>query len=396
MESADSRSPVSSSATPDTRLCASLGSILVSHFLCAFGFAVFSLFPKYLMTARGFSQAQTGPASMGLPLGALLFSPLVAMAMRRYPKAAMVRCCALCFAVVTSTFALTPDPALIPLLTVLLGGACMGVFNGGAGLTAEVAPEHGMARALGLHGASGMLGHALGPLALEPLAASRGWSTAFLVAATSASLASLLPLPAGQVRVGRFEASFGFLRSLRAILAVALLVGIMHNALWTAHQPLVLARGGHEMRGYFLGMSFGALGMRVAFGGLPDRVGHGRAALYALALYVVAALGMTWVTPETLPAFGLLHGVAHGVFYPALAALATKRVPLPARGEALTAMYAAFNVGATVASVSFARIGESYGPAIVFPCAATIGLLGWGTLRACLGQESVERKELAS
>lgn len=354
--------------------------IVLSHFMCAFGFSVFSLFPKYLMTARGLTQAETGTSTMGFPLGALLFSPLVAFAMGRYAKANIVRAGALCFALLTSCFMLAPDVRVIPLLSFLIGGACMGVFNGGAGLIAEVASEHRMARALGLHGAAGMLGHALGPLVIEQLAAYSGWGGAFALACASTLAAALLPLPASRPRAGRVEISFGFLRPLRVLLVVALFAGLMHNALWTAHQPLVLARGGHEMRGYFMGMCLGALTMRVLFGGLPDRLGRGRSALYSLTLYVAAALGMTWVTPSTLPAFGLLHGVAHGVFYPSIAALSTSRVAAGARGEALIAIYAAFNVGATLASVGFARLGERFGPAAVFPCAAAIGVIGWLTL----------------
>jgi MFS family permease len=351
-----------------------------SHFMCAFGFSVFSLFPKYLMTARGLSQADTGPATMGFPLGALMFSPLVAWAMGRFAKANIVRACALAYCALTSLFVLAPEPAVIPLLSFLIGGACMGVFNGGAGLVADISPDHGMARALGLHGAAGMLGHALGPLAMEPLAAHFGWGASFLLASGSALLAALLPLPYNVPRGGGFSLSPGFLRPLQALLVVTLFTGVMHNALWTAHQPLVLARGGHEMRGYFLGMSGGALIMRVMFGGLPDRLGRARAALYALVLYVVAAAGMTLVTPGTLPWFGLVHGVAHGVFYPAMAALAAGRVALGLRGEALIAIYAAFNVGAVCGSVGFARFGQSFGPAAVFPLAAALGLLGLATL----------------
>lgn len=350
--------------------------------MCAFGFSVFSLFPKYLMTARGLSQADTGPATMGFPLGALLFSPLVAFAMGRFPKANIVRVSALLYGTLTSLFVFAPDPAIIPLLSFLIGGACMGVFNGGAGLVADIAPDHAMARALGLHGAAGMLGHALGPLVMEPLAAHFGWSTSFGLASGAALLASLLPLAHNVPRGGGFTISLGFLRPLHALLVVSLFAGVMHNALWTAHQPLVLARGGHEMRGYFLGMSGGALFMRVMFGGLPDRLGRAQAALYALILYVVAAAGMTLVTPSTLPWFGLLHGIAHGVFYPAMAALATGRVALGLRGEALIAIYAAFNVGATCGSVAFARFGQAYGPASVFPLAAALGLIGLFTLTA--------------
>jgi DHA1 family inner membrane transport protein len=353
---------------------------VASHFLCAFGFSVFSLFPKYLMTSRGLSQADTGPIVMGFPLGALLFSPLVAVAMGRFPKAQIVRFCILVYCALTALFMLAPTPAIMPLLSFLIGGACMGVFNGGAGLVADIAPQQAMARALGLHGAAGMLGHALGPLVMEPLAARFDWSTSFGLAVGSAFCASLLPLAHNQPHGGGFSLSWGFLRPLSAVLVVTLFTGVMHNALWTAHQPLVLARGGHEMRGYFLGMSGGALLMRVLFGGLPDRIGCARAALYTLMLYVVAAAGMTLVTPQTLPGFGLLHGIAHGVFYPAIAALATASVALNLRGEALIAIYAAFNVGATLGSVGFARFGEAFGPAAVFPLAALLGLVGLFTL----------------
>jgi len=164
------------------------------------------------------------------------------------------------------------------------------------------------------------------------------------------------------------------------LMVVTLFAGVMHNALWSSHQPLVLARGGHQMRGYFVGMSLGALGMRVLFAGLPDRLGRARSTLYALTVYLFAALAMTWVTPASLPLFGLVHGVAHGLFYPSMASLAAGRVPAHARGEALIAIYAAFNVGATLASAGFARFGQAYGPAAVFPCAAALGLLGWLTL----------------
>ena len=354
--------------------------VVFSHFMCAFGFSVFSLFPKYLMTARGLSQAQTGPATMGFPLGALLFSPLVAFAMARFAKRDIIRFCALACCALTLLFVTAPSAGLIPVLSFLIGGAAMGVFNGGAGLVAEVAPDHAMARALGFHGAAGMMGHALGPLAMEPLAASLGWPSSFALAASATLLAALLPLQRNAPRGGGYRLSLGFLRPLQALLIVSLFAGVMHNALWTAHQPLVLARGGHEMRGYFLGMSGGALIMRVFFASLPDRMGRARAAFYALTLYVVAALSMTWVEPELLALFGLAHGIAHGVFYPAMAALATGRVVAGLRGESLIAIYAAFNVGATCASVGFARFGQSFGPAAVFPLAAALGLLGWLTL----------------
>ncbi len=370
------------SADEEPALRSGFWLIVCSHFASTLGISIFALFPKYLLTSRGMSQAEIGSSTMGLPLGALLGSPLVAFAMSRYEKRAIVRASGLALALLTGLFTLGPSADALPLLSVLVGGAAMAIFNGGAALTAEVAPEAGMARALGLHGAAGMLGHALGPVLLEPLAARAGWTSAFALAASFALAGTLIPLPRGSVLPGRALPALDFARPLGVILLAAVCAGIMHNALWTSHQPLVLARGGNEVRGYFLGMSLGALCMRVFFGGLPDRLGRAKSALYALSLYIVTSIAMTWVQPATLFWLGLAHGVAHGVFYPAIAALATGKVPTRARGEALTILYAAFNVGATCASFGFARFGEMFGPAAVFPVAAAFGVMGWFVLVA--------------
>jgi len=115
--------------------------------------------------------------------------------------------------------------------------------------------------------------------------------------------------------------------------------------------------------------------MRVAFGGLPDRLGVSRSTRASLCVYIVATFAMTAVTPAMLGALGLLHGLAHGVYYPAMAARCTRRVGEHARGHALTAAYAAFNIGATAGSFGFARLGEALGPASVFPVAGAIGLV---------------------
>jgi predicted MFS family arabinose efflux permease len=75
-----------------------------------------------------------------------------------------------------------------------------------------------------------------------------------------------------------------------------------------------------------------------------------------------------------------VHGVAHGVFYPATGAMCTARLAMAERGRGLMLLYAAFNVGACLGSVSFAQVGAAFGPASVFPLAATFGLLALGVL----------------
>jgi MFS family permease len=355
--------------------------LLASHFTVALGFSVFSLLPKYLLTTRGLTQAELGPATMAIPLGSLLFAPITAWALGRASKAQLVRWGALGFALVSAGFAAGPSTALVPLLAALVGGSVMVVFSSGSGLMAEVAPQAAMARALGLHGAAGMVGHAIGPLALERIAHVFGFEAAFACAGVAACLSALIPLPAGPPRASAALApSAAIARAVGPLLVISSLAGVMHNALWVSHQPLVLARGGTDMGSYYLGMSAGGILMRVAFGGLPDRLGVRRSVRASLALYTLATLGMAWVTPTSLGAFGLLHGIAHGVFYPATGAMCTARLAMTERGRGLMLLYAAFNIGASLGSISFAHVGAAFGPASVFPVAATCGLLALGVL----------------
>lgn len=351
--------------------------VLASHFAAALGFSVLSILPKYLLTARDLGQGDTGPITMAVPLGSLAAAPLVAWALARFPKAWVVRAGACVFAAACAALAQSPPLDALPLLGACTGASVMAVFAAGSALMADVAEPGHMARALGLHGAAGMLGHALGPQLLEPLATRAGWPWAFTAAGLAALGTALIPLPASAPVAGHGarQALGGPLRLLAVPLAMSGIVGLMHNALWVSHQPLVLARGGHEVASYFFGMSSGGLIMRVGFGGLPDRMGLARSTRASLVAYLVATLAMTWVTPAWLGVLGLAHGLAHGVFYPSIAARCTARVPSAARGPALTALYACFNVGATLGSLGFARVGEALGPASVFPVAFALGLL---------------------
>lgn len=375
-----------------------LAPVFAAHFLCALGFSALALMPKYLITERGLSQAETGPVTMAGPLGVLVFSPLVSYAMRRLTLARIVRVSAWLSALLALAFTQHPPLAALPVLALLAGAATMGVYNAGSALVAEVSPVRGMARALGFYGAAGMAGYAIGPAVIEPLAARAGWAWAFAFAALAAVLGGMLPLP--RTRPSEETDTPGAraarqLGGLGGLVLVCVLCGLMHNALWVAHQPLVLARGGHAVQGYFLGMSGGALAMRLGFSSLPDRVGPDRSALAALVGYVLVTLAMTWVTPTTLPLLGLAHGLAHGVFYPSMAAVLVRRVRHSARGHALTLQYAAFNLGATAASLSFARLGHALGPASVFPCAALLGVVGVALLSLLIFRESAAHSLLA-
>ena len=349
--------------------------VIGAHFLCAVGFSVFSLLPKYLMTFHGYDQAQVGPVAMGIPLGSALCSPLAVFFMGRISRRGLIRLGTLVFACAALSFPYAIDHGAEVALTFVAGAAAMAIFNGTSALVAELSPARATARFIGLHGAAGMLGYGLGPLIFEKTAAVWGFHAAFAIAATLNLVGSCIPLPAGAAKPSVRQGPGLPLRALTSLLAVSFLVGIMHYALWSWHQPLVLARGGTDVHPYFTGMSAGALLMRVVFGGLPDRAGVYRTALVSGVAYVLAALAMTWVTPSTLALTGFGHGVAHGVFYPSMAAYAMTKAGPDARGRVLASLYAAFSLGGSCANLAFSQVGKAYGPASVFPLAAASGCI---------------------
>lgn len=385
--------------SPDVRWKSRLGVVVLQQFFAGSGFAVFSLMPKFLAKSLHLSDDTIGVISAGMPGGALLFSPLLAYLIERFSRVRILQSGLLLFTV--CSLLVVPlshtRAALLP-LAVVLGGAMVMVFNTAGAISAELVPGTHIARAVGLHGASNMLGYAVAPAVAEIVASRFGWTETFSLACVMGLVALSVTLfieEPGRVQLTAEESGKSVGKAIALFAVASMACGIAHFALYVFHQTHIFAQGGTEVRSYFLGFTVGAFVMRVFFGGIPDRFGHARVATITLALYALITMLAVYMTPSTLAYFGLAQGIMHGVFYPALVALGVTRAGSSAKGRTITWLYGMFNLGSMLAGLGVGAISEEHGTRVAFLVSGALTAFGVLALLPSALAERRERQRLA-
>ena len=229
------------------------------------------------------------------------------------------------------------------------GAAYTIVFVTGSALAADLSPPGRMARTMALYGSSNLVTNALAPLLAEPLIDRFGPWTAYVLAALASLVAGalatrLVEIPHAQAPASA-NATLGAVmrrgRALRIMVAIGL-SGIALGAMFTFSQPMALALGIRQVRGFFVAYTAAVIVVRVALGGLIDRVGPQRASVGALVLYTVVVFSMRYLDVLGLSALGAAFGVAHGFLFPSAMALAIFDLPTAERGRMLTLTNAGF------------------------------------------------------
>ena len=107
-----------------------------------------------------------------------------------------------------------------------------------------------------------------------------------------------------------------------------------------------------------------------------------RTALVALSVYVVSLLCASLVRPGWLVVLGLGFGVAHGLVWPSLNALAVERAAAGRAGSALTRLHATFGIGCMAALWGVGWLVGEFGYPLSFVAAAWLVAGATLTLRA--------------
>jgi MFS family permease len=150
------------------------------------------------------------------------------------------------------------------------------------------------------------------------------------------------------------------------------LLGSAFIAMFAFHQPYALSLGAERVGTFFIGFTAAALAMRLGLGGLGDRLGHARVALVAVALYAAVPFAMSGLSPALLWAYGGALGIAHGIAYPTLTALATSLVPVRAHGRTIAAYSGSFHAGTTVGALAWGQVAKISGyPHLFYGATAT-------------------------
>jgi MFS family permease len=277
---------------------------------------------------------------------------------------------------------------LLVLLRLVQGLSYALVVTAVGTLVSDVVPRERLNQALGFSGASMLVMNALAPAIAEPLAAAYGWTIVFATASAAAVGATVL---AARVREPHWTRAAAGTGGMLALLAqpiarhygtVVALSGATFGAVFTFEPGYALELGRTRVGGFFVAYACAALVVRLVFGGIPARLGSYRVARGALALYGVVVLALAGAGPHALEPLGALFGLAHGLFYPAVNAMAVTAVRPHERGRMIAVFTGAFALGLAVGAMPLGHLAAVGGYPLVFVTAAGCTLVALAILVA--------------
>ncbi|HUK63655.1 MAG TPA: MFS transporter, partial [Dongiaceae bacterium] len=159
---------------------------------------------------------------------------------------------------------------------------------------------------------------------------------------------------------------------------VAALTGVAFAAAFTFSQPFALSLGIQRVSDFFVAYSITAVVVRGPFGSWADRAGRLRVTRFALVAYAIASFATIQLESLGLVVSGVLFGIAHGLFYPALNAASLEGAGPELRAKLTGLFNAGFNAGFSGGALGLGIVAHArgYGPA--FGLAGVCSLLALG------------------
>jgi MFS family permease len=138
-------------------------------------------------------------------------------------------------------------------------------------------------------------------------------------------------------------------------------LGVGVGASKTFIPALMVEAGIERVAPYFAAFTLGAVVQRLAFGWVPDRIGHRQASGLSLVVYGVAMLAVLAIAPSWVHWLSVVIGLAHGMSYPAIGALAVSLGDDAARGRITAWMTGGFNLGFALSTAGLAPLEGAVG-----------------------------------
>lgn len=389
-----------SSVSSPARGGVALVRLLVVQCLLGIGYSAYLLLPKYL-AERAADPATIGSIAAAMSVSIVAATPVSAWLVDAVPRLHLVRGGAVLFVVSSAGFLLVSDaaPAMLG-LRILHGLAFSLTWTALSALAVDVVPPQRLGRVLGYLGAAMLASQAAAPALFEPLTTRFGWAALFLGGAVMAlvALVATFRMPAFPRRPSVPRAP-GAARGPSPLLAVcvatSVATGFSFGAVVAFVPPLALERGSPDISGLFIGYTAAALGVRLLAGGLGDAWGHGRVVLLAVVTYASFLLGFIDLRPGALPFLGAGLGLAHGVLYPSLNALALDECPPHRRGRVQAYFFGSFHLGAALSGATLGVLARVTGIGALFAVAAAISASPLVPLVLALRARSVESQQVA-
>ena len=351
--------------------------LLCAQSVFGLGFSTFLILPTYLATALDASAWEIGLVTSAFGLSSMVFMPLAGdWADRSHRVRWAIAGAAISAAAATGFVWVDEVGPLAYSLRLLHGVGNAFEFVAAGALVTDLVPVRKLGQGFGIFGVTMLSTNAIAPAVAEVVAERWGWAPVFAVAGLTGFLSiiflAMVREPAREHHHGPRASLLEVMTSRRSlwVMSVVGLMGGAFAALFTFVQPYALSLGSSRISSFFIGYTVTAVGVRIFFGGLADRLGRARVALAMMALYAVpmglsANLDLDW-----LPWIGAVFGIAHGLLFPSLNAFVVEAVAADQRAKVFALFMASFNAGWALGSIALGWVAETAGYPAVFWTAA--------------------------
>lgn len=329
---------------------------------------------------RGFDQGQIGLIMGAFNVASLLSMLVVGRVIARLGHGAVLAMAGAVIALGAFTFGLAD---VLPLFA--LGRAAQGLGLGALLVAAgayvvEISPPARLGEALGISGILTLTAQAAGPSLADALRRAVGWPAVFWTAAIVGALAIVPALRLPAVTSAQASGRAALRRAWGALLATAG-AGLGYGAIWTFLADYARRLGGVSVAWFFAPYVVGAMVSRIWLGGLADRQGRARVSALALLGHVGAFVVLALAHGAAqFVVVGVVYGVCHGLYYPAMQALVVERAG-GTRRTAVAAAVLAYGLGIVAAAWGLAPLARAAGYPTFYAVAAGVGaaaaLLVW-------------------
>jgi MFS family permease len=265
----------------------------------------------------------------------------------------------------------------IVLLRLAHGVALALYFTAGLTYVVDIVPSSRLNEGVGMFGAAGLAGMALGPYIAETILSEWGFhvlfATASAVAIVGLSLHLPLPGPPHSRPAQPAPTFFSVLRKSKTLIVVLLssLFGVGLAAITNFVIPCAIERGIMPASAFFISYSASAIAIRFIGGGLADRFGERKLLPFALALTGTGFLVLSVMNrPTALITAGLMTGCGTGFLFPCLGVLAIRGEPSEIRGKLNGIFTGSIDAGIFFGSILLGYLGQGFGYATLFIAAA--------------------------
>lgn len=238
----------------------------------------------------------------------------------------------------------------------------------------ESVPVHFRGRVIGYYGLPGFVMIGIGPMIAEWFSLRWGASGVFAIEPGLFVLLTLviwrLPRSGSRIHQAHQPIQKAFRESfhpLRSVLALSVVFGFCFSA-WNGFlAPAVRSIGHGGVSGFGFGYGLGAVVTRL---GVSHRLDRGTSRYFAISTLVLYGACLAWIPRATgvplLLVLGMIGGMVHGVFYPALSSVAAERFHPLHTGQAMSLYISASALGMFVGPPLWGALADVVGYPPVF------------------------------